>query len=119
LHLRLAEQVPSDPWRVVLACDFIDPNGDLGAGSVAFYVNGGTTPKQDSPLAPLFAATGGLSPTATSGRVALPIRFAADTRSGSLLHLCVQLTDAAGHKSNCYGLTLQLNLHAAGDTNAL
>jgi hypothetical protein len=30
LHMELAGQVPSDPWRVILATDFADFDGDLG-----------------------------------------------------------------------------------------
>ena len=110
--MRLDSQVPSDPWRIILATDWVDNDGDLGTGVVNFYANYNTTPGSSPPLNKLFEATGGASLTDHYGRLALPLRFPDTTPSDSSLHLGTQFVDGAGNKSNCYTIDLSFILKA-------
>lgn len=110
LGMGVASQVPSDPWRVVLATDFVDWSGDLSGGNAELYTNHSPAVSNTYALTTLFMSSGGVPSDATSGRFALPVRFAPNTVDGASLHLGTQLVDAAGHRSNCYVLDLTFSL---------
>ena len=66
---------------------------------------------RDAPeLSKVFSASGGVPKNATSGRLALPLRFAQSTLNGATLHLATQLIDAAGRRSNCYTMDFDFDL---------
>ena len=106
----LTQQIQNDPWRLVLATDFVDYSGDLGTGMVHFYSNHNTAPTLSQSLATIFESSGGLDPNSVQGRVALLLRFPQTTVSNSQLHLGTQLVDAAQNRSNCYVMDLRFLL---------
>ncbi len=106
----LIEQVPNDPWRIVLAANFVDTDGDLSAGVVNFYSNHSTSLTLSQPMSRVFNTSGGIDPNAQVGRVGLLLRFPQDTLNDSQLHLGTQLVDAASNRSNCYTIDLGFNL---------
>jgi uncharacterized protein (TIGR03382 family) len=118
LSLGMVRQIASDPWHVVLALDFVDPDGDLGAGTAYYYANHSTTPTQTFAMSDILASSGGVDPNATSGRVQMLVRLLTTTPQDAVLHLSTRLVDAQGHASNCYGLDLHLGLQPS-DANTL
>ncbi|HET6345641.1 MAG TPA: matrixin family metalloprotease [Myxococcota bacterium] len=111
LRMELAGQVLQDPWRVILRTDFADFDGDLGNGKAIYYANYKTEQQSELLLDRIFESTGGVPLNATQGTVALYVRFADTTTSGSVLHLGTRLVDGAGRKSNCYTVDLAFNLN--------
>jgi hypothetical protein len=109
--MELAGQVLQDPWRVILRTDFADFDGDLGNGRALHYANYKPQAEPEVSLSKVFEATGGVPLNATQGTIALYVRFADTTTSGSVLHLGTRLIDAAGRKSNCYTVDLAFNLN--------
>lgn len=110
--MRLIGQVDIDPWRAVIEANFIDADGDLGMGTVDYFVNGDPNAAQTQQLARVFGASGGIAEDTTQAKVQLLLRFDQKTASHAYLHLGTQITDAAGHKSNCYALNLSYLLTA-------
>lgn len=108
--MTLLSSIPSDPWRLILAVDFIDYDGDLGGGTAQVFANGEGAPSSQPDLAPLFSASGGVPLNATSGSFALPLRVANTTPDGARLQVMVRLVDSGGNRSNCYRLELGFSL---------
>ena len=114
LGMALVEQVSNDPWRIILAADFADTDGDLGGGVVNFYSNHNTEPTLSQSLSRVYGTSGGIDPNAQTGRLGLLLRFPQNTLSDSQLHLGTQLVDAASNRSNCYTIDLGFNLVSSG-----
>ena len=106
LSMDYVGQVDIDPWHVVLKCDVVDGDGDLGAGTVDYYVNGSNASVETQRLERVFGASGGVPQDSTDATLQLLVRFSRSTATNAYLHLGTQLTDAAGHKSNCFNLDL-------------
>jgi hypothetical protein len=106
LSMDYVGQVDIDPWHVVLTCDVVDNDGDLGNGTVDYYVNGSKESAETQRLERVFSASGGVPQDSTDATLQLLLRFSRSTASNAYLHLGTQLTDAAGHKSNCFNLDL-------------
>ncbi|MBI5509196.1 MAG: hypothetical protein HY903_10620 [Deltaproteobacteria bacterium] len=104
------EQVPGDPWTIILGADFTDDDGDLGSGKADFYLNEDTQPTEQE-LTDVFRQSGvGLSEK--SGSLWMALRFASTVRSGTTVRLGLQLVDKAGRYSNCYTLDLDFEVTA-------
>lgn len=115
-------QMPSDPWDLVFSVNFSDADGDLGtvqtspttgqitAHGLADLYTGQSDPTVSWSLAELLPQSN-ISPTATSGVFAIPLRFSESLGDGSNVALQLQLIDMAGHRSNCYEVDLHVTLH--------
>ena len=101
----LEYQVEEDPWQGIFSLSFTDSNGNLGSGVAEFFVQG--TQTESLNLQDLFLAAG-VSPTATEGTIALPLRFADTIAGNARSWLGIQLVDAEQERSNCYALELTL-----------
>lgn len=112
LDMQYVGQVDIDPWHVVLKCDVVDADGDLGGGTVDYYVNGSSTSAETQDLERVFNASGGVAQDSTDAVLQLLLRFSRGTASSAYLRLGTQVTDTAGHQSNCYQLDLSYLLTA-------
>jgi hypothetical protein len=93
---------------VIFAVGFNDADGDLGDGTAEFFLNGGNAATAIE-LFDLFRQSG-LGVEATSGRIAIPLRFREDVRDGASVRIGVQVIDAAAHRSNCYSIDLSFEV---------
>jgi hypothetical protein len=115
LSMSLMGQVDIDPWRAVLRCHVLDADGDLGGGTVRYYVNDTFEAAETQHLGRIFSASGGMDESSTDTSLQLLLRFNQNTAADAYLHLSTQMTDVAGHKSNCYRLDLSYLLAAMGN----
>lgn len=113
LSMDLVGQVDIDPWHVVLSCDVTDGDGDMGGGEVNYFVNGAPTSEESQSLERVFNASGGVRNDSTDAKLQLLVRFSRASANNAYLHLGTQITDKAGHKSNCYELDLSYLLATA------
>lgn len=107
--LRLVNQLPGDPWTAIFGLEFTDTNGDLGLGSshAEFFLNGKSAAKVNLPA---FFKGSSVPPNATSGELAVPLRFGETVKDGTIGILGVQLIDTQSHRSNCYALELDFTV---------
>jgi hypothetical protein len=110
--MRLQGQVLSDPWRLILATDFLAPAGNLADGHAELFANHSSKPTVSPALRPLLQASGVPADGALQGSFALPLRVSEATGDGATLHLGTQLVDSDGRRSNCYVLDFSFNLFA-------
>jgi hypothetical protein len=97
-------QLADDPWTVVFVISFEDSDGDVGVGAAEFFLNGNTSATA-VPMFDLFRQSS-LPVDATSGRIAIPLRFREDVQDGAGVKIGVQVVDGAASRSNCYSLDL-------------
>jgi hypothetical protein len=108
MDIELLPQSIQNPWTMLMALDFKDKDGDLGAGNVLIYV-GASGPVQ-LPLAEYFA-TSELPMDAASGRIGLPLSLGQGAVSDdNVLRLGFQFVDAREHYSNCYAIDLHFEV---------
>lgn len=110
--LELATQLEGDPWTTIFAASFSDRDADLAMGEARFHLNESSSPSTVQPLRDVFRQSA-LDEAATTGTLALALRFNPDIDDGSEVRVGLQLEDGAGHASNCYGLTLEFDVRRA------
>jgi hypothetical protein len=110
--MRLQGQVVSDPWRLIIATDFLAPAGNLADGHAELFANHSSKPTASPALRPLLQASGTPVDGALQGSFALPLRVSEATGDGATLHLGTQLVDSDGRRSNCYVLDFSFTLFA-------
>ncbi|MBI3179410.1 MAG: hypothetical protein HYZ27_07090 [Deltaproteobacteria bacterium] len=104
----LDQQVPGDPWSVLVGVEFEDADGDLAAGWIKFMLNSNDEPVEQE-LAGVFRQSG-LAADATAGAFWTNIRFADTLRDNTRAKLGMQVVDGAGNHSNCYTLDLRFDV---------
>ena len=105
----LRQNHPDDPWSLVFALDFSDPQGAVGGGDVHMYVGGKNT---TFPLLDYFEQSE-VAFDATAGTVAIPLHFSDSVRDASTVPLGMQLVNALALRSNCYALDLKFTVRKA------
>lgn len=102
-------QTLADPFKVRLAVDFEDPDGDLGYGVWSAWVDDAST-VDAALLEPVFQATE-TDPAASSGVLwfEVPLQLPR-LHDGLEFTVALQVNDSAGHGSNRPGLTFALGL---------
>ncbi|RYF11543.1 MAG: hypothetical protein EOO40_03145 [Deltaproteobacteria bacterium] len=113
LAMEVAKSPAQDPWRLVLATEFVDQGGDLAGGVATMYAGGETGMRTSQALAGAFEAAAGLASDAVHGVIALPVGIASSTVDGAHLRLGTQLVDSSQNRSNCYVLNLSFAISAS------
>lgn len=109
-RLRFLDQKPQSPLDLLFAVDFLDADGDLGAGQVELMVEGAATSRLA--LSDVFEAQfPPLARTATAGAFEVYVRLGDEVRIGDRMKVELVLEDARGHRSNRPSVTLE----ATGD----
>ena len=102
-RVELVEQLPDDPWQLVLAVEYEDSDADLDAGFLRLYLGTNTNAKA-RPLGP-FLRQSEVPEGTTAGRFGLAVPLIGNSvQDGVKVRLGLQLDDAhvPRQRSNCY-----------------
>lgn len=103
--VRFVGQSPRDPLGLQFLLEFVDADGDLGAGTLRLTIDGQEAGR--IALEELFAGqTPALEPSATFGELEVLVRLAEEPASGDALEVGFTLEDAEGHRSNTPSMTM-------------
>ena len=105
----LVNQLEGDPWTVILSAGFEDSDGNLGPnGQVELFLGG----RFQAPALPVLDAMNAaqVDSNATSGTLAMPVRFSEGVTDGSTAMLGIQVVDGSGLRSNCRGVELEFSV---------
>jgi hypothetical protein len=102
------QHLGGDPWTLIVALGFHDEQGDVGGGTLRFFMDGSEVFRSDMEA---LLAERGLAQTAQDGRVSVPLRLEMNSdylSSGgtSTLSLQAALVDGAGNASSCRTIDL-------------
>jgi hypothetical protein len=105
-RLAFVDRTPQAPSSLLFEVDFVDADGDLGAGAAELGTRGGTRSRLS--MEDVYEAQfPPLAQTATAGRLALYVELGRRVRVGERVTVELVLEDGAGRRSNRPSVTLE------------